>query len=35
MKNIFLVIGALVVMIYMFISIRKNKLDVTCHKYTY
>ena len=29
MKNIFLVIGALVVMIYMFISIRRNKLDVT------
>ena len=29
MKNIFLVIGALIVMIYMFISIRKNKLDVT------
>ncbi len=29
MKNIFFIIAALVVMLYMFISIRKNKLDVT------
>lgn len=29
MKNIFFIIVALIVMIYMFISIRKNKLDVT------
>ena len=29
MKNIFFIIAALIVMIYMFISIRKNKLDVT------
>ena len=29
MKNIFFIIAALIVMIYMFISIRKNRLDVT------
>ncbi len=29
MKNIFFIIAALIVMTYMFISIRKNKLDVT------
>ena len=29
MKNIFFIIAALVIMLYMFISIRKNKLDVT------
>ena len=29
MKNIFFIIAALAVMIYMFVSIRKNKLDVT------
>lgn len=29
MKNIFFIIAALIIMIYMFISIRKNRLDVT------
>ena len=29
MKTIFFIIAALIVMVYMFVSIRKNKLDVT------
>ena len=29
MKNIFFVIASIIILLYMFISIRKNKLDVT------